>query len=167
MIICSLRLCGGRFFQCILDVAVQRHIVRCGVNNQTFVKLRGNADIKAAFICNFRCPALCFARCQIIINSAMKIIKKFFCGLAFIRDEGAYTHNFTIEEPIFFRKFNAAKVAFVLDCIIHMSPSCSNLYQLFYLIDFQFFLRMRFVKQNCFVLFAYKHNAGTAGVAPI
>lgn len=34
-----LYLCSGRSFQCIFDAAVQRHIVRCSVNNQTFVKV--------------------------------------------------------------------------------------------------------------------------------
>ena len=50
-----------RILQSIFDVFIHGHLMGCCINEQLFVKVRGKADIEAAFECNFGFLSFCFA----------------------------------------------------------------------------------------------------------
>ena len=91
------------------------------------MKVRGKADIEAAFECNFGFLSFCLAGFQIIIDGTVKIVQKFFGTFAFVRNQGTNPHDLTIKNAIFFGKLNASDIAFVLNSVIHMRPSCSKI----------------------------------------
>ena len=91
------------------------------------MKVRGKTDVEAAFECNFGLLSFCFAGFQIIIDSTVEIIQKFFGTFALVRNQGTNPHDLTIKNAIFFGKLNASDIAFVLNSVIHMRPSCSKI----------------------------------------
>nr|DAY92196.1 MAG TPA: hypothetical protein [Caudoviricetes sp.] len=116
-----------RILQSIFDVLIHGHLMRCCINEQLFMKVRGKADIEAAFECNFGFLSFCLAGFQIIIDGTVKIVQKFLGTFAFVRNQGTNPHDLTIKNAIFFGKLNASDIAFVLNSVIHMRPSCSKI----------------------------------------
>ncbi len=53
-----------RILQSIFDVLIHRYLMGCCINEQLFMKVRGNADIEAAFECNFGLFSFCLAGFQ-------------------------------------------------------------------------------------------------------
>lgn len=116
-----------RILQSIFDVLIHRYLMGCCINEQLFMKVRGKADIEAAFECNFGLLSFCLAGFQIIIDGTVKIVQKFLGTFAFVRNQGTNPHDLTKKNAIFFGKLNASDIAFVLNSVIHMRPSCSKI----------------------------------------
>ena len=51
------------------------------------MKVRGKADIEAAFECNFGFLSFCLAGFQIIIDGTVKIVQKFLGTFGFVRNQ--------------------------------------------------------------------------------
>ena len=75
----------------------------------------------------FRLVVFCFAQRQIIVYRAMKISHKLGGVRPLIGDQCADTENLSEKQAIGFRKLNASDIAFVLNSVIHMRPSCSKI----------------------------------------
>ena len=64
------------------------------------MKVRGKADVEAAFECNFGLLSFCLAGFQIIIDSTVEIIQKFFGTFALVRNQGTNPHDLTIKNAM-------------------------------------------------------------------
>ena len=94
--------CCWRIFQSIFDVLIYGHLMGRCINEQLFMKIRGKTDVEAAFECNFRFFSFCLAGFQIIIDSTVEIIQKFFGTFTLVRNQGTNPHDLTIKNAIFF-----------------------------------------------------------------
>ena len=95
----------------------------CCINEQLFMKVGGKADVEAAFECNFGFLSFCLAGFQIIIDSTMKIIQKFFGTFTFVRNQGTNPHDLTIKNAIFFGKLNYSGMYSAIFALISSSQS--------------------------------------------
>ena len=72
------------------------------INKYFFVKLRRKPNIETSLKCYFWLFSFSLTSLQIIINSTMKIIQKFFSCFTFIGNQRANPHNFSEKNTIFF-----------------------------------------------------------------